>query len=84
MHGRPSCVALGTGFLIGLLPGSGSLTSTFASYGVEKAIVRKHRDEFGRGTVEGFSGSEAANNAVATSALAPVLSLGIRSRPTLR
>src|SRR5690606_1739517 len=26
----------GIGFLIGLLPGPGSLTSTFASYGVEK------------------------------------------------
>ncbi|MGH2550676.1 MAG: tripartite tricarboxylate transporter permease, partial [Thermomicrobiales bacterium] len=67
----------GIGFFIGLLPGPGSLTSTFASYGVERAIAGKHRDEFGKGAVEGFAGPEAANNAVATSALVPVLSLGI-------
>jgi putative tricarboxylic transport membrane protein len=73
----------GIGFLIGLLPGPGSLTSTFASYGVEKAIARKHRDEFGQGAIEGFAGPEAANNAVATSALVPVLSLGIPFTPNV-
>jgi putative tricarboxylic transport membrane protein len=73
----------GIGFLIGLLPGPGSLTSTFASYGVEKAIARKYRDEFGRGAVEGFAGPEAANNAVATSALVPVLALGIPFTPNV-
>ncbi|MGL4556006.1 MAG: tripartite tricarboxylate transporter permease, partial [Afipia sp.] len=73
----------GIGFFIGLLPGPGSLTSTFASYGVERAIARKHRDEFGKGAIEGFAGPEAANNAVATSALVPVLSLGIPFTPNV-
>ncbi|ARQ00107.1 tripartite tricarboxylate transporter permease [Pseudorhodoplanes sinuspersici] len=73
----------GIGFLIGLLPGPGSLTSTFASYGVERGIARRHRDEFGKGAVEGFAGPEAANNAVATSALVPVLSLGIPFTPNV-
>ncbi|MEH2510379.1 putative tricarboxylic transport membrane protein [Nitrobacteraceae bacterium AZCC 1564] len=73
----------GIGFLIGLLPGPGSLTSTFASYGIERAIARTHRDEFGKGAVEGFAGPEAANNAVATSALVPVLSLGIPFTPNV-
>jgi putative tricarboxylic transport membrane protein len=73
----------GIGFLIGLLPGPGSLTATFASYGVEKAIARNYRDEFGRGAVEGFAGPEAANNAVATSALVPVLALGIPFTPNV-
>lgn len=73
----------GIGFLIGLLPGPGSLTSTFASYGVERGIAREHRHQFGKGAVEGFAGPEAANNAVATSALVPVLSLGIPFTPNV-
>ncbi len=73
----------GIGFLIGLLPGPGSLTSTFASYGVEKGLAREHKAEFGRGAVEGFAGPEAANNAVSTSALVPVLSLGIPFTPNV-
>jgi putative tricarboxylic transport membrane protein len=73
----------GIGFLMGLLPGPGSLTSTFASYGVEKAIGRKRASEFGKGAIEGFAGPEAANNAVATSALIPVLSLGIPFTPNV-
>jgi putative tricarboxylic transport membrane protein len=73
----------GIGFLIGLLPGPGSLTSMFASYGVERAIARTYRHEFGKGAVEGFAGPEAANNAVATSALVPVLSLGIPFTPNV-
>lgn len=73
----------GIGFLIGLIPGPGSLTATFASYGVERALAKKHRDEFGKGAVEGFAGPEAANNAVATSALVPVLGLGIPFTPNV-
>ena len=73
----------GIGFLIGLLPGPGSLTSTFASYGVERGIAREHRQQFGKGAIEGFAGPEAANNAVATSALVPVLSLGIPFTPNV-
>lgn len=73
----------GIGFLMGLLPGPGSLTSTFASYGVERAMAGKHKHEFGKGAVEGFAGPEAANNAVATSALVPVLSLGIPFTPNV-
>jgi putative tricarboxylic transport membrane protein len=73
----------GIGFFIGLLPGPGSLTSTFASYGVEKGLAREHKREFGKGAVEGFAGPEAANNAVATSALVPVISLGIPFTPNV-
>jgi putative tricarboxylic transport membrane protein len=73
----------GIGFFMGLLPGPGSLTSTFASYGVERAISQEHRHEFGKGAIEGFAGPEAANNAVATSALVPVLALGIPFTPNV-
>jgi putative tricarboxylic transport membrane protein len=73
----------GIGFIIGLLPGPGSLTSTFTAYAVERSLARKHRAEFGRGAIEGFAGPEAANNAVSTSALIPVLSLGIPFTPNV-
>ncbi len=73
----------GIGFVIGLLPGPGSLTSTFASYGIERALAGAHRDEFGTRAVEGFAGPESANNAVSTSALVPVLSLGIPFTPNV-
>lgn len=73
----------GIGFIIGLLPGPGSLTSTFSSYAVERGLARKHRAEFGHGAIEGFAGPEAANNAVSTSALIPVLSLGIPFTPNV-
>ena len=50
---------------------------------MEKALAREHKSEFGRGAVEGFAGPEAANNAVSTSALVPVLSLGIPFTPNV-
>jgi putative tricarboxylic transport membrane protein len=50
---------------------------------VERALAREHRAEFGKGAVEGFAGPEAANNAVSTSALVPVLSLGIPFTPNV-
>lgn len=73
----------GIGFIMGLLPGPASLTSTFASYAVERGIAGKRKKEFGKGAVQGFAGPEAANNAVATSALLPVLSLGIPFTPNV-
>ena len=37
----------------------------------------KHKEEFGKGTIEGVAGSEAANNAVTGGSLIPTLTLGI-------
>jgi putative tricarboxylic transport membrane protein len=70
------------GFLIGVLPGPAAIISTFASYRLEKAVSRR-KHEFGHGAVEGVAGPEAANNAAATGAFIPLLSLGIPFSPIL-
>ena len=66
------------GFGVGIIPGGGSVLSSFLSYGVEKR-VSKHPEKFGQGTIEGVAGPETANNAGATSAFIPLFSLGIPS-----
>jgi len=64
------------GFLLGILPGGGSITSSFVSYTVEKK-VSKHPEEFGKGAIEGVAGPETTNNAAAGGAFVPLLVLGI-------
>ena len=66
----------GLGFVIGLLPGSAHILSSFVSYTVEKKLAKKP-EEFGTGRIEGVAGPETANNAATGSALIPFLSLGI-------
>ncbi len=69
------------GFFIGVLPGAGPTVSTFLSYAVEKK-VSKHPEEFGKGAIEGVAGPESANNAAATGAMVPMLTLGIPGSAT--
>ena len=68
------------GFLIGLLPGPAATMASFASYGLERRISR-HRDQFGKGAIEGVAGPESANNAAAGGAMIPLLSLGLPFTP---
>jgi putative tricarboxylic transport membrane protein len=68
------------GFLIGIVPGSAHIISSFVSYGVEKRLSR-HPEQFGRGAVEGVAGPESANNAAASGAFVPMLALGLPSGP---
>ena len=49
------------GFLVGIVPGSAHIISSFLSYAVEKRIS-KHPEEFGKGAVAGVAGPESANN----------------------
>ncbi|MGH3368053.1 MAG: tripartite tricarboxylate transporter permease [Nocardioidaceae bacterium] len=70
------------GFLIGVLPGVGPSLAAFMSYVMEKRISRKHRDEFGKGAIEGVAGPEAANNAGVGGAMVPLLTLGIPGSAT--
>ncbi|UCF57728.1 MAG: tripartite tricarboxylate transporter permease [Deltaproteobacteria bacterium] len=70
----------GTGFLLGLIPGCGTLVSTFAAYIVEKRIS-KNPQEFGRGAIQGVASPESANNAAAQSGFIPLLTLGIPVSP---
>lgn len=70
--GRSSVV----GFLVGVLPGSGSTLGAALGYSIEKR-VSKRSDEFGKGAVEGVAAPETANNAATGGALVPMLTLGV-------
>ena len=76
-YGRGSVL----GFLIGVLPGVGPSLAAFMSYVTEKRIS-KHKDEFGKGAIEGVAGPEAANNAGVGGAMVPLLTLGIPGSDT--
>ena len=70
------------GFPFGTIPAGGSEIPTFLSYATEKKLS-KHPEEFGtRGAIEGVAGPEAANNATVTTALIPLLTLGIPTSNT--
>ena len=64
------------GFFVGLIPGGGALLGSLLSYTVEKR-VSKHPERFGKGAIAGVAGPESANNAGATSAFVPLLTLGL-------
>lgn len=64
------------GVSIGALPGTGSTTAAYLSYGAAKRRS-KHPELFGKGSLEGVAAAEAGNNAVCGGALIPMLSLGI-------
>jgi len=83
---RNSAGAIGRGtvigFVLGLIPGVGSIVPTFIAYVLEKR-VSKTPERFGKGAVEGVASAETANNAYANGAMLPLLSLGIPSSPTI-
>jgi TctA family transporter len=70
------------GSVLGILPGSGSILGSFASYSFEKKIA-KEPSRFGRGAIEGVAGPESANNAGAQTSFIPMLTLGIPSNPVM-
>jgi putative tricarboxylic transport membrane protein len=70
----------GLGFLIGIIPGSAHVISTFVSYAIERK-VSKRPEEFGRGAVAGVAGPESANNAATSGAFVPMLALGVPGAP---
>jgi putative tricarboxylic transport membrane protein len=70
------------GFFLGILPGAGPLLASFMSYIVEKRFS-KHPEQFGKGAIEGVAGPESANNAGATAAFIPMLTLAIPATATM-
>jgi len=68
------------GFIIGIIPGSAHIISSFLSYALERR-VSKHPEEFGNGAVAGVAGPESANNSASTGAFVPMLALGIPTGP---
>ena len=68
------------GFLIGIIPGSAHIISSFLSYALERRISKKP-EEFGAGAVAGVAGPESANNSASTGAFVPMLALGLPTGP---
>ncbi|MGE0563079.1 MAG: tripartite tricarboxylate transporter permease [Pseudolabrys sp.] len=68
------------GFIIGIIPGSAHIISSFLSYAIERRIS-KTPEQFGKGAVAGVAGPESANNSASTGAFVPMLSLGIPTGP---
>src|ERR671921_844526 len=69
------------GFPFGAVPAGGAEVPTFLSYVSEKRLS-KHKEEFGKGAIEGVAGPEATNNASAAGGLVPLLTLGIPTTAT--
>jgi putative tricarboxylic transport membrane protein len=72
-----SCVI---GCWMGITP-AGATPASFMSYGIAKR-VSKRGDKFGQGEIEGVVAPETAAHAAGTSALLPMLALGVPGSPT--
>lgn len=70
------------GGALGILPGTGPLLSSFASYALEKRLSREP-SRFGNGAIEGIAGPEAAGNAAALTHFIPMLTLGVPAGATM-
>ena len=71
----------GIGIFVGVLPAEGSTMAAMIGYNEAKRWS-KNPDAFGKGTIEGVAGPEAANNAATGGAMVPTLALGIPGSAT--
>ncbi len=72
----PSIIrSIGSGFVIGVLPGTGASVASAVAYTTEKRLLDK--GTFGKGDLRGVAAPEAANNSAATGAFVPMLTLGV-------
>ncbi len=69
------------GSIVGVLPGAGATIASFICYS-EARRVSKHKELFGKGSLEGVAAPECGNNAVVGASLIPLLTLGIPSSAT--
>ena len=71
----------GIGSFIGVLPAEGGTVASLIGYSEAKRWS-KNPQEFGKGSIEGIAGAEAANNAATGGAMVPTLALGIPGSAT--
>jgi len=71
--------AIGT--LVGVFPGAGATIGSFISYGLAKRFS-KQPEQFGQGSAEGVTASEAADSGSVGGAMVPLLALGIPGSAT--
>ncbi|MFO0234272.1 MAG: tripartite tricarboxylate transporter permease [Burkholderiales bacterium] len=79
-HWRLFIRSTAIGCWMGITPG-GATPASFMSYGMARRMS-KHPEEFGKGRMEGVVAPETAAHAAGTSALLPMLTLGIPGSPT--
>ncbi|MFT3833224.1 MAG: tripartite tricarboxylate transporter permease [Micropruina sp.] len=75
----------GTGFGVpfGIIPAGGAEVPTFLAYGTERKLdARRAKPMFGKGSIQGVAGPEAAGNATAGSAMGALLALGLPTSAT--
>ncbi|MDQ1081983.1 tripartite tricarboxylate transporter permease [Pseudoroseomonas cervicalis] len=78
---RAIWIGSGVGTFIGVLPALGATTAALVGYNETRRWSR-HKHEFGRGSIEGVAGPEAANNAAVGGSMVPTLALGIPGSAT--
>jgi TctA family transporter len=78
----PTVRGTAVGAVFGVLPGTGPVLSSFASYMLEKKLA-KDPSRFGKGAIEGVAAPEAANNAAAQTNFIPMLTLGLPASATM-
>ncbi|MFH1003715.1 MAG: tripartite tricarboxylate transporter permease, partial [Chloroflexota bacterium] len=64
------------GYIVGIVPGIGAITSTFVAYAQAKQ-TSKYPEKFGTGIVDGVIAPESANNATMAGSLLTTLALGL-------
>jgi putative tricarboxylic transport membrane protein len=72
--------ASAVGCFMGIVPG-GATPASFMSYGIARRFS-KDGDKFGNGQIEGVVAPETAAHAAGTSALLPMITLGVPGSPT--
>ena len=70
------------GTALGIIPGLIPPVSSFLSYTIERRSS-KNPAKFGHGALEGVVGPETANNAHASAAMIPLLTLGLPTNPVM-
>jgi putative tricarboxylic transport membrane protein len=78
---RSIWIGSGIGTFIGALPALGATTAALIGYN-ETRRWSKYKHEFGKGSIEGVAGPEAANNAAVGGSMVPTLALGIPGSAT--
>jgi putative tricarboxylic transport membrane protein len=69
------------GCLMGIVPG-GATPASFMAYGMAVRMAGRNLDSFGKGRIDGVVAPETAAHAAGTSALLPMLALGVPGSPT--
>ena len=78
---KATMLGAGMGTFIGALPGAGSSLAAYVSYGLAQRFSR-HPQAFGKGSLEGVAGPEAANSATCGSTFIPLFAFGIPGSAT--